>query len=51
MVKVFASIPKVKGSNLLGGVMCGEQWYVDQIFFYRIPRVSASVDYVAYLPT
>jgi hypothetical protein len=23
MVKVFASIPKVKGSNLMGGVVCG----------------------------
>jgi hypothetical protein len=28
MVKVFASIPKVKGSNFMGGVMCGQQWYV-----------------------
>jgi len=24
MVKVFASIPKVKGSNLMGGVVCGQ---------------------------
>jgi hypothetical protein len=23
MVKVFVSIPKVKGLNLMGGVMCG----------------------------
>jgi len=29
MVRVFAPIPKVKGSNLMGGVMCGQQWYVD----------------------
>jgi hypothetical protein len=32
MVKVFAFIPKVKGSNLTGGVMCGQQWYVDGIY-------------------
>jgi len=25
MVKVFASIPKVKGSNLMSGVVCGQQ--------------------------
>jgi hypothetical protein len=36
MVKVFASIPKVKGSNFMNGVVGGEQWYVDQIFSYRI---------------
>jgi hypothetical protein len=41
MVKVFASVPKVKGSNLVGGVMCGQQWYVDGIFSYLIPRISA----------
>jgi hypothetical protein len=29
MVRVFAPIPKVKGSNLMGGVVCGQQWYVD----------------------
>jgi hypothetical protein len=29
MVRVFALIPKVKGSNLMGGVVCGQQWYVD----------------------
>jgi len=29
MVRVFAPIPKVKGSNLMGGVECGQQWYVD----------------------
>jgi len=39
--KVFAPIPKVKGSNLMGGVMCGQQWFVDQIFFYWIPRLGA----------
>jgi hypothetical protein len=37
MVKVFALIPKVKGLNLMSGVKCGQQWYVDQIFSYRIP--------------
>jgi hypothetical protein len=36
MVRVFAFIPKVKRSNLMGGVVCGQQWYVDQIFPYRI---------------
>jgi hypothetical protein len=41
MVKVFAPIPKVKGSNFMGGVVCGQQWYVDQIFFYRILRIGA----------
>jgi hypothetical protein len=34
MVRVFAFIPKAKGSNLMGGVVCGEQWYVDKIFPY-----------------
>jgi hypothetical protein len=29
MVRVFASIPKVKGSNLVSGDVCGQQWYVD----------------------
>jgi len=29
MVRVFGSIPKVEGSNLMGGVVCGQQWYVD----------------------
>jgi len=29
MVRVFVSIPKVKGSNLMSGVVCGQQWYVD----------------------
>jgi len=41
MVRVFAFIPKVKGSNLMGGVVCGQQWYVDQIFFYRILVIGA----------
>ncbi len=40
MVKVFASNPKVKGSNLIGGVMYGQQWYVDQIFSYQTPKIS-----------
>jgi len=51
MVKVFAPIPKVKGSNIMGGVVCGQQWYVDQIFSYQIPKLGAWVDYMAYLPT
>ncbi len=41
MVKVFASIPKVKGSNFVSGVVCGQQWYVDQIFSYQILRIGA----------
>jgi hypothetical protein len=41
MVKVFAYIPKVEGSNLMNGVVCGQQWYVDQIFSYPIPRIGA----------
>jgi hypothetical protein len=40
MVKVFAPIPKVKGLNLMGGVVCGQQWCVDQIFSYQIPRLG-----------
>jgi hypothetical protein len=41
MVRVVAHIPKVKGSNIMGGVVCGQQWYVDQIFSYQIPRIGA----------
>jgi hypothetical protein len=41
MVKVFAPNPKVKGSNLMGGVVCGQQWYVDRIFSYRILKLGA----------
>jgi hypothetical protein len=51
MVRVFAFIPKVKGSNFMGDVMCGQQWYVDQIFSYQILRKGVYIDYVAYLPT
>jgi hypothetical protein len=40
MVRVFTSIQKVKGSNLMGGVVCGQQWYVDRIFSYRILIIS-----------
>jgi hypothetical protein len=29
MVRVFAFIPKVKGSNFMSGVVCGQLWYVD----------------------
>jgi hypothetical protein len=41
MVRVFASITKIKGSNLIGGVMCGQQWYVDRIFSYQIFEIGA----------
>jgi hypothetical protein len=41
MVTAFASIPKVKGSNLMNDVVCGQQWYVDQIFFYQILVIGA----------
>ncbi len=46
MVKVYVSIPKVKGSNLMSGVVCGQQWYVDWIFSYQIIRIGVKVDYV-----
>jgi hypothetical protein len=41
MVKVFAVISTVKGSNFMGGVVSGQQWYVDRIFSYRIPKLGA----------
>ncbi len=41
MVRVFAFIPRVKGSNFMSGVVYGQHWYVDQIFSYRIPRIGA----------
>jgi len=41
MVKMFVSIPKVKGSNLMSGVVCGKQWYIDRIFSYLIPIIGA----------
>jgi hypothetical protein len=41
MVRVIASNPKVKGSNFMGGVVCDQQWYVDQMFFYRILKIGA----------
>ncbi len=31
---------KGQGIKPLGGVVCGEQWYVDRIFFYRIPIIG-----------
>jgi hypothetical protein len=40
VVKVFASDLKVKGSNLVGGVVCAQLWYVNQIFSYRIPIIG-----------
>jgi len=39
--KGVCPIPKVNGSNLMGGVVCGQQWYVDEIFFYHIFRIGA----------
>jgi hypothetical protein len=41
MVRVFASIQKVKKSNFMGGVVCGQQWYVDRMFSCRILRIGA----------
>jgi hypothetical protein len=41
MVRAFVFNPKVKGSNLMNGVVCGEQWYVDRIFFDLIFRIGA----------
>jgi hypothetical protein len=49
MVRVFASILKVRGSNFMNGDVCGQQWYVDWIFFCRIPIMGAYIDYMAYL--
>jgi hypothetical protein len=40
MVRVFTSIPKVKRSNLMGGVVCDEQWYADRIFSYQNFKIS-----------
>jgi hypothetical protein len=51
MVRVFAFIPMVNGSNFMSGVVCGQQWYVDQIFSYQNFRIGDHVDYVAYLST
>jgi hypothetical protein len=34
----------------MSDVVCGQQWYVDRIFSYRIPKIGAYVDYVPYLP-
>ncbi len=33
----------------MNGIVCGQQWYVDWIFSYQIPKIDAYVDYVAYL--
>jgi hypothetical protein len=41
MIRVFASIPKVKGSNVMNGVVCHQQWYVHQIFSHLILRIGA----------
>jgi hypothetical protein len=41
MVRMFGSIAKVEGSNFMGDVVCGQQWYIDQIFSYQIFRLSA----------
>jgi hypothetical protein len=40
MVRVFVYNPKVKGSNLMGGVVCGQQWFIDWIFSYWIPKIG-----------
>jgi hypothetical protein len=29
MVKMFTSIPKVKGSNFMSGVVCSQQWSIE----------------------
>ncbi len=50
MLRVFASIPKVEGSNFMNGIVCGQQWYVEWIFSYQVLRIGAWGDYVAYLP-
>jgi hypothetical protein len=50
MVRVFAPIPRVKGSNFISEVVvCGQQWYVDRIFSYVIFIIGVWVDYVGYL--
>jgi hypothetical protein len=41
MVKVFASVLKVKGSNFMNDDVWYQQWYVDQIISYQIPRREA----------
>jgi len=41
MVRVFASISKLKGSNFTGSVVCGQQWDVDNIFSYQILTIGA----------
>jgi hypothetical protein len=41
MVRVFVCIPKVKGSNLMSGVVCGQRRFIDRIFFYLILRICA----------
>jgi hypothetical protein len=41
MVKVFVYISKVKGSNFMGDIVCGQQWYVDRIFSYQILKIGA----------
>jgi hypothetical protein len=33
MVRVFVYITKDKGSNLMGGVVCDQQWYVIEYSF------------------
>jgi hypothetical protein len=41
MVMVFTFTTKVKGLNVMGGVVCGQLWYVDRIFSHRIPKIGA----------
>jgi hypothetical protein len=48
-VRVFASIPNVKGSNLMSDVVCDQQWYVDRIFSYRIFKIGLLHGLLTYL--
>jgi hypothetical protein len=49
MVRVFASIPKVKGSNLMSGVVCGNNGMLTKYFPIEFSIIGALVDYVVYL--
>jgi hypothetical protein len=42
MVKVVYFQFKDQGfSNFMGAIVCAQQWYVDEIFSYRILRIGA----------
>jgi hypothetical protein len=49
MVSVFAFIVNVKDQTFIGGVVCGQQWYVDWIFSYQIPKIGWLRDLLTYL--